>query len=551
MSFEVGSLPMPNIPRSRQNLSHGLYTTMSVGRLYPINYEEVLPGDVWSVRALDVSRLTSTFIRPVLDNLFLDVYHFFVPYRLLYDDAERVFGNPNPSAYVDNALAEFPRTYGTVYEKTIADYLGLPPGNYQQGKGFEGVSVLPFRAYALICDKWFRNENTVQEIYVQKGETNSEQLNNGEFSSNNYTGLPMKVNKYKDYFTALVPQPQKGPPVSVGLASQAPVVALAQSAVAGRQTPLEPLRFVMSASGQPPTGTHQLHANGTGFLDGTVLGTVNSSLNGTLELSPANLFADLANASSININDLRLAFQAQKMLERDAAYGSLYNEFIAAHFGEYLRDDRIQFPEYLGGSRTPMNLVQVQQTSASSEESPLGSLAAYSWTNGKSSWRRKFYEHGYIMTVACIRYKHTYQQGVARKWTRFKRDDFYDPLYATVGFQPIYTTELYKQSNYALERENVLGYAPAWRDYRKGINICTGEMRSSASNSLDVYHFADEYTSAPSLTADFTNETPTFVDRTLSVPSTSMDSFIFQFGFEQYVTRRMPVDSMPGWVDHH
>lgn len=533
------NVPIPRFPRARFNLSHSVTTSMDVGTLYPIDWQEVVPGDVFKCRAFDVSRVTSSFLKPVMDNLFLDVYHFFVPHRLVYDNFEKVFGNPNPSAYTDNALEEVPMTYGSVDAGSVGDYLGLPLGSISQNNP---VSVLPFRSFALIYDKYFRNENTTDEIYIQKkGFSLSELLGNLDFAPNSYCGKLPKVNKYKDYFTSCVPNPQKGAPVGFNLGTYAPVVP--------RNQQIDPL------TDSDPQVSLRTYTGST--VSQVILGAAsNSNLYSVTapaatifgaSVYPSNLYADLTDTNAITVDDLRLAFAYQKMLERDAIYGSRYNEYLYGHFGVHIPDAYIQFPQYLGGGRTPLNIVQVAQTSQGTEESPLGNVGAYSWTNGRTGYSRKFNEHGLVMTVACLRYRHTYQQGVSKKWRRKVREDFYDPLFSTIGQQPVYTTELYAKAG----PEAIFGYREAWSELRNIPNTISGEVRSGVTNSLDIWHFADNYSSAPTLSQSFTEETPAYVDRTLSVPSSSQDNFILNFYFDMSAVRKMPVYSMPSLIDHH
>jgi len=538
------NVPIPRFPRARFNLSHSVTTSMDVGTLYPIDWQEVIPGDVFKCRAFDVSRVTSSFLKPVMDNLFLDVYHFFVPHRLVYDDFEKVFGNPNPSAYTDNELVEIPMVSGPAIQPgSIADYLGLPVNASISNEN--PVSLLPFRSFALIYDKYFRNENTTDEIFVQKGAMQpSEVLNNNVFGPNNYTGKPPKVNKYKDYFTSCVPNPQKGAPVGFNLGTFAPVVP--------RNEQIDPLSTAdPQVSLRTYTGSTLLNvllgSNSSSNLSSATAPAISAAY--TSPVYPSNLYADLTNANAITVDDLRLAFAYQKMLERDAIYGSRYNEYLYGHFGVHIPDAYIQFPQYLGGGRTPLNIVQVAQTSQGTEESPLGNVGAYSWTNGRTGYARKFREHGIVMTVACLRYRHTYQQGIAKKWRRKVREDFYDPLFSTIGQQPVYTTELYGMPT--VSKDSVFGYREAWSELRSIPNTISGEMRSGATNSLDIWHFADNYTSAPTLSQSFTEETPAYVDRTLSVPSSSQDNFILNFYFDMSAVRKMPVYSMPSLIDHH
>lgn len=535
------SVPIPRFPRARFNLSHSVTTSMDVGTLYPIDWQEVVPGDVFKCRAFDVSRVTSSFLKPVMDNLFLDVYHFFVPHRLVYDDFEKVFGNPNPSAYTDNDLEEIPMAYGEVKPGSVGDYLGLPIGSISQSNP---VSVLPFRSFALIYDKYFRNENTIDEIYIQKkGFSLSEIFGNNAFGPNSYCGKLPKVNKYKDYFTSCVPNPQKGAPVTFSLGERADVrTANEQLLTSG----LNPLMMKTVPNGMAYSDTALLSVDSSlGGVRPVVSPTVTQ--NAPSYLAPVNLYADLSSANAISVDDLRLAFAYQKMLERDAIYGSRYNEYLYGHFGVHIPDAYIQFPQYLGGGRTPLNIVQVAQTSQGTEESPLGNVGAYSWTNGRTGYSRKFKEHGIVMTVACLRYRHTYQQGIAKKWRRKVREDFYDPLFSTIGQQPVYTSELY----FSAASDTVFGYREAWSELRSIPNTISGEMRSAATNSLDIWHFADNYSSAPTLSQSFTEETPAYVDRTLSVPSSSQDNFILNFYFDMSAVRKMPVYSMPSLIDHH
>lgn len=535
------NVPVPRFPRARFNLSHSVTTSMDVGTLYPIDWQEVIPGDVFKCRAFDVSRVTSSFLKPVMDNLYLDVYHFFVPHRLVCDDFEKVFGNPNPSAYTDYALEEIPMGYGSVNPGSVGDYLGLPIGVVPQDNP---VSLLPFRSFALIYDKYFRNENTTDEIYIQKkGFSLSELFGDNAFGPNSYCGKLPKVNKYKDYFTSCVPNPQKGAPVGFNLGTFAPVVPRNQQI-----DPLsvdDPLVSLRTYTGST-IGNAMLGANSGSNLYSVSAPAV--SILGT-SVYPSNLYADLTNLNAITVDDLRLAFAYQKMLERDAIYGSRYNEYLYGHFGVHIPDAYIQFPQYLGGGRTPLNIVQVSQTSQGTEESPLGNVGAYSWTNGRTGYSRKFKEHGIVMTVACLRYRHTYQQGIAKKWRRKVREDFYDPLFSTIGQQPVYTTELYGIST--VSKDSIFGYREAWSELRSVPNTISGEMRSAAVNSLDIWHFADNYSSAPTLSQSFTEETPAYVDRTLSVPSSNQDNFILNFYFDMSAVRKMPVYSMPSLIDHH
>lgn len=542
------NVPMVRFNRSKFTPSHTTKTSMNVGTLYPISCVEVLPGDSWKSKVSAVARVTSSFLKPVMDNAVLDIFHFFVPLRLVYDDAEKVFGNASPSAYIDEELAEIP-TIADITEITrgsVGDYLGLPVSVPMPA----GASILPFRAFALIYNKWFRDENVTDEVYIQKGAFNvSEQPNARPWSADNYTGMPPKVSKRKDYFTSCLPRTQKGKAVQVPLGATAPVNYVGGSNTLIRDTQGNLLNDVGVYSNNSEFSGAKFTTN-----TGAFLGLVNGSASGIGLDNSSALSVDLSQATASNVNDLRLAFQLQKMLERDALYGSRYNEYLLAHFGVSSPDSRLQNPEYLGGGTIPIHAQQVAQTSASTEDSPLADVGAYSLTNGYSSFSKGIVEHGYIITCACIRILHSYQQGVQKMWFRKKRNDFYDPLFANLGEQPVYYDEIYAVatgSDDTLGADGVFGYNEAWASYRSLPNSITGQMRSNSLSGLDVWHFADKYSSRPVLSSAFIEENSSSFDRTLSAPSSSIDNFICDFYFKNEAIRVMPTFSVPGLIDHH
>lgn len=550
---------LPSVKRARTRFYDpwNKLTTMSVGKLYPIQLTEVLPGDDFSEDISFVSRLTSAYLRPVMDNLYMDMYAFFVPGRILYDEFESVFGNPKPSAYTDNDLGQIPTTAeaGQVLPHTVGDYLGLPIGDIPGG-----VSVLPFRAFAMIWNEWFRNQNTNNETFVQTGETGSNELfNDNPWSASNYFGLLPYVGKMKDYFTSAVPQPQKGAPISIG-SSVFP--ALNVPVVTGSINPQitgasEPLMFRFSGQTSISAGSLaqpfvKVDSPTTGHLIQSA-----TSVGGSQgqSLAPSNLHASIPEIpmQSVNVDELRLATQKQLMLMADTMYGSRYREYIFGHYGVENGDARLQVPEYLCGKRVPLSVQQVAQTSQGTDESPLASLGGYSYTVGSRDCKyfHAFTEHGYVLWVACIRQHHTYQQGISKLWTRTTRDDFYDPLYAHLGYQPIYRSEIFAGNSGAGPiRKEIFGWTEAWSEYKHTPRGITGEARTNVPNSLDIYHFADNYVSAPVIGQQFNDETPSYVDRTLAVPSTSQDQFIVDFHCESYKTRVMPLYCEPGYMDH-
>nr|USL90220.1 MAG: major capsid protein [Microviridae sp.] len=548
------------VARRKFDKSHMVKTSLKVGKLTPIDVQEVLPGDGYYTKMRSIVRLSTAFLRPVMDNFFIDTYHFFVPLRLLYNNYEHVFGNPSPNAYETPDFDEFPSFTEAinVREKTVGDYLGLPT----KGDLPKGISVLPFRAFAQIYEHWFRNQNTVQPMYIYNGDFNRVELpNDDKWSPTNYTGKLPSVNKLNDYFTSCLPAPQKGPGIVLPIGDRAPVtgqVSIHSSSAGGHGTKIY-IEGYGTASGKP---------YGLGFIGGSTgaLGRLMPTVDPNAQASGSSVefdlygniksgaYADLSAATAISVNDLRFAFQMQKMLEKDARGGSRYREYVRSHFGVAVADVRAEIPEYLGGMRTPLNLQQVAQTSQGSAESPLGSLGAYSQSYTRSRYSKSFDEHGYIFTLAVVRYKHSYQQGIDKLFYRSRREDFYDPLFANLGEQPVYKTQLYgyKQSAATELKGDPFGYQEAWADYRYCPDTITGEMRSNATNTFDVWHFADNYKSPPTLTEDFTNETDMFFRRATAIDgSADVDDFIAQFYFDSYVLRSMPIRSVPGLIDHH
>lgn len=539
-NFGFGLSPTVKYNRSRFNLAHGVKTTMNVGTLYPISIQEVLPGDSFKSNVRVVARVTSAFLKPVIDNCFMDIYHFYVPLRLCFDDAESIFGNPKPSSYTQDNFATVPTLLGgTVSSGTVADYLGLPVGTVP-----DGISVLPFRAFALIYNQWFRNENTVDEVYINTGSLGlSEVYNNNAWSPSNYLGKLPKVSKKKDYFTSCLPAPQKGVSVPLPLGNIAPVVTGLQNVTPSGN----PLKW-FTEDGSTFSDARDIVANANTQTLGMPY-TVSAQPN---YIVPSNLYADLSSATASDVNQFRIAVQLQKMFEKDARYGSRYNEYLLGHFGVISPDSRLQFTEFLGGGRVPIGVQQVAQTSEATATSPLANVGGYSLSNGKSYFNKGFVEHGYVITVACIRQLHTYQQGVSKLFMRTERNDFYDPLFANIGEQPVYTSELFVNPNPSIGlKDDIFGYNEAWAEYRYAPSKITGQLRSNIGNTLDIWHFGDDYSAKPTLSQSFTDEDSTFVDRTLAVPSSSQDNFLCDFWFDTDAIRVMPTYSVPGLVDHH
>lgn len=594
-NFVFGSLPMIRASRSRFDLSQSIKTSGNVGKLYPFFCQEVYPGDTFKIKSTIMSRLATSYLRPVMDNLFLDQYFFFVPSRLVYDKWAQVFGENKSGKWANITPPSVPtfQNGGDVGNVALHDnvcaYINLPVGQ-DLGANVRDISVLPYRAFALIYDEWFRDENNVQPMQIQKGDaTASEQLNNDAWSSNNYLGKCPSVAKFHDYFTTCLPTPQKGDPVEIGTVSLPerilPVsgVDLGSNADGAKTSPAmfpnkaHITELLKNAGYGDTVGTHSMFSTGNIALsdfpsrdifsaDGRNLGTIGgSNLQGALagdkdnNIAPVGSLLGFTNLAAYDpgvalgaatVNDLRYAFQLQKMLEKDARGGTRYREYILSHFGVSVADARVQVPEFLGGKRSPLNVQQVAQTSQNTEASPLASLGAYSLSFGKAGFSKGFTEHGFIIGCMCLRYHHTYQQGVERYAFRKQRLDFYDPVFANIGEQPVYKKELFASAG----ADDVFGYQEAWADLRYRPSRVSGQLASKSTNTMDIYHFGDEYANAPTLSEGFINETDSNFARTVAIDDTvqtDSDQFVFDIYVQNDAIRELPVYSVPSLIDHH
>ena len=544
--FTYDTTPMLKYSRSMFDLSHKHLTSMNVGELTPFMCEEVYPGDTFKITAHSVIRASSPLLRPIMDNAFIEEYFFYVPSRIVDDTFVNVFGENTKSPWANSQTYSVPMIPAgqTVSSKSIADHMGLPIGKLARP-----VSVLPFRAFAKIWEDWFRDENNVSPQHLQTGEyVSSEALNNNAWEPGNYTGKLPKVAKFHDMFTSCLPAPQKGDSVKLPLTGDAPVIARGDG-----HDITSGIGVIWGFNGtlNQQYGTPILESNGS---YGTLFASAGAPASSTKigAMYPKNLIADLSDVSAATVNDLRLAFQLQKMLERDARGGTRFVEYLLAHWGVSSPDGRLQRSEFLGGKSTPLQITQVTQTNGSSEtaaNNSLGELGANSLTVARARATKGFVEHGYVIGVACIRQFHTYQQGIRKFWTRSERTDFYDPVFANIGEQPIYKTELYGVN--ATSPESVFGYQEAWIQLRKSPNEVTGQMRTGVDGSLDLYHLADYYTNAPTLNEQFINETSTYFDRVLTVKSDVQDQFIVDFYIQNIAYRRLPTYSVPSLIDHN
>lgn len=537
-----------DMSRSKFDRSFSLKTSFNVGDIVPFYVDEVLPGDTFNVKTSKVVRM-QTLITPIMDNIYLDTYYFFVPNRLVWEHWKQFNGENTESAWLPSTEYSIPQLTapaGGWSVGTIADYMGIPTGVANLS-----VSALPFRAYALICNEWFRDENLCDPLVVPTGDATVAGSNTVASVEDYAKGAtPYKAAKYHDYFTSCLPAPQKGPDVGIGLTGNVPVVG--NGKVLGLTNGASFAGVYNSGGLNISTDLYgasvSTSGSGNGFNGALGVPTVDQ-LSG--DLSKSGLVADLGALNSVTINQLRLAFQIQKLYEKDARGGTRYTEILKTHFGVTSPDSRLQRPEYLGGNRVPININQVVQNSATVEgETPLGNVAGYSVTSDTHfDFRQSFTEHGFVIGVMVARYDHTYQQGIERFWSRKTRFDYYWPVLANIGEQAVLNKEIYAQGT--VEDDEVFGYQEAWGDYRYKPNRVTGEMRSQYAQSLDVWHLGDDYTKLPSLSAEWIVEDKTNVDRVLAVTSTNANQLFADLYINNQTTRPMPMYSIPGLVDHH
>jgi hypothetical protein len=511
-SHTFSQVPQARIPRSSFNRSHGLKTTFDGGWLVPIFIDEVLPGDTHIMRAQLFGRL-ATPIKPVMDNLFLETFWFFTPTRLVWDNWQKLNGeqdSPGDSIdFVVPSLTERSFDYGDV-----GDYFGIPTG-----VTLSEVNALPFRCYNLIYDEWFRDQNL----------QNSTKPDTDDGPDNQ--GFPLRRRgKRHDYFTACLPWPQKGDPVTVPLGNQAEIHTNASDALA----PLS----VFSA-------TEDEHR----FMNSS---TPDLQLDSTVAANPevSGLYADLSTATGFTINQLRQSFQIQKLLERDARGGTRYTEIIRSHFGVISPDARLQRPEFLGGGTSMVSISPVPQTQATDpsgpDSSPQGNLAGFGTVSaGGHGFSKSFTEHGFIIGLVNVRADLTYQQGLDRLWSRKGRYDFYWPALAMIGEQAVLNKEIYAQGT-AID-DSVFGYQERYAEYRYKPSRITGRFRSADPVSLDYWHLAQDFESLPELGDSFIRDIPP-IDRVIAVQDEP--HFLLDCHFNYRSVRPMPVYGVPGLIDH-
>lgn len=529
-------VPHANVPRARFKRDYSLLTTMNEGDLIPIYCDEVLPADTAKIDLNALMRM-STPLYPVMDNCYCDFYFFFVPARLLWEHFENLMGQNDSTFWAETVEYTTPKTTaptGGWNVGTLADYFGIPTG-------VEGLQVnsLPFRAYAKIWNEWFRDENLQQPVTMSKTDATTAGSNTGTaLTDAEAGGLPLKVCKYKDYFTSCLPSPQKGEAVKLPLNGNAPIMPYQSDLKTVEDKELWFRGYISSGDNTYPEA-------GWGTTEGKKVYSISgSSRDGTSSVAHY-LFADLNAVEATTINELRQAIAVQHILERDALGGTRYKEILTKAWGVTSPDARLDRSEYIGGYRLPININQVIQTSSTDSTSPQGNTAAFSMTTmSRNMATYSATEHGFIIGLAAVRVDHSYQQGLSRMWTRSTRFSYYDPMLANLGEQAVLNQEIYAQGKPV--DEEVFGYQEAWADYRYRTNMITGEMRSTYAQTLDAWHYADKYNKLPKLSSDWIKEGTENIDRTIAVQSDNSRQFICNFYFDQTWTRAMPIYSIPG-----
>lgn len=562
------ALPQASIQRSVFNRSHDYKTTFDSGYLVPFFVDEVLPGDSFKLNCSIFCRLATPIV-PFMDNLYLETFFFFVPNRLVWKHWENFMGQKdNPSDSTDYLIPQLVSRDSGFAVGSIADYFGIPTGVKKLS-----VSSLPFRAYHLIFNEWFRDENLQNCIgpWAPSGASSHIDDPIGDWNVTNSDGFTLvRRNKYHDYFTSALPWPQKGDAVDVNFGIGGAVAwntdtfdlsykneGGANFAVVSNPNKLAFIspKFVFDSAG---TGVSKITASAP-TSDSTLVGYTDSVnfKNPTTEfvqfssVSPSSI--DLPylqfvgeQGAGLTINDLRQAFQVQKLLERDARGGTRYTEILRSHFGVVSPDARLQRPEYLGGSSTRILMNSVAQTAATNDVTPQANLSAFGlFGDSFHGFSKSFVEHGYIIGLVNVRADLSYQQGVNRMWSRKSRLDFYFPVLAHLGEQAILNKEIYAQGTAA--DDQVFGYQERFAEYRYSPSVITGKMRSTDPQTLDIWHLAQKFDNLPTLSSQFIQDNPP-VSRVVAVQSEPQ--FILDAWFDLKCVRPMPVYSVPGLVDH-
>ncbi|WNK14692.1 MAG: major capsid protein [Microvirus sp.] len=535
---QFAMIPRSDIPRSSFRMQMNHKTTINAAELVPVYVQEVLPGDSFNLQMTSFSRM-ATAIYPVMDNLHLESFFFFVPNRLLWTNWVKFMGEQfSPGDSISYVIPQIVSPVGGFPRLSIYDYMGLPCTGQTAGGNTISINALPFRAYNQIFNEWFRDENLVSITSSPKN------VGDGPDTYTDY-GVQYRGKRH-DYFTSCLPFTQKGTAVSLPLTGNATVKTNLTDLLTGTQNDL---RMREASGGGLPAATRTIGVSTLGDV-----GAINNAPTIANLLYPTNLYADLSTATATTINALRLAFQTQKLLERDARGGTRYTEIVRSHFGVISPDARLQRPEYLGGGSSPINITpiaQQTQTGVTGGATPMGTLAGIGTNLARGhGFSRAFTEHGYILGLINVRADLAYQQGIRRMWKRSTRYDFYFPVFAMLGEQSVYNYEIYSDgsANDAL----TFGYQERWAEYRYHPSMVTGYFNSTNSTPLDAWHLAQKFTALPTLNSTFIQDAAVAnVQRVVAAgAAANKQQFLCDIFFDVKAARPLPMYSVPGLIDH-
>lgn len=539
-------IPQINISRSTFKRDQKILTTFNAGSLVPFYVDEVLPGDTFRVRTSAIIRMQTPKF-PVMDDAYIDMYYFFVPNRIVWDDFKHFMGEADETPWMPTKTYKVPKikiqnetSNKMPYKDSILDYMGIPAESIKTPENKTEINALPVRGYVKIWNEFFRDQNidnpatlkttSEDEVYGAGGKPEKETSVEEKLKNAAKGGYCLPVNKFHDYFTSCLPYPQRGPEVTIPMTGNAPVEL-----------------YKSSKLDQSFNGLLKLNASYAGVQnleEEPKIAAFQGESGGNMTVG-VRIGANLSNVSATTINELRNAIAVQHYYEAMARGGSRYREQVRSIFGTVISDKTVQVPEYLGGGRYRININQIIQAAgkAGANGTPLGETGAMSVTPiNEASFTKSFEEHGFVIGVMCVRHDRTYQQGLERFWSRSDRLDYYVPQFANLGEQPVKKKEIMLTGTST--DEETFGYQEAWADYRMKPNRVSGEMRSSYAQSLDSWHYADEYASVPTLSQEWLKEGKAEIDRTLIVQS--QDQFFGGILVENATTRPMPLYSVPG-----